>query len=229
MECEDVHTTCTNPKGNAAQLVSLARKLLDSLGKDYTTHRQHSSITVTTTTFVPLDTRTPLLKHLMHTGILKNSSQLTYLVLNVQPLHVRKVDEQNFTLRNNMLLAVIAIIIKNVCIVYLEYNCKYVTGHHIYCIFCSDISFGVRLLSESDHWFDCLKRMLAPGLPIPSREVLNVIIFLTFELLLSRTELYEDEVESWILIGDTSCQHPSIHCKRYDTFCFVFSSLPLSL
>jgi len=30
-----------------------------------------------------------------------------------------------------------------------------------------------------------------------------------------RSQLYEDEVETWILIGDTSCKHPSIHCKRW--------------
>ena len=30
-----------------------------------------------------------------------------------------------------------------------------------------------------------------------------------------RSQLYEDGVETWILIGDTSCKHPSIHCKRY--------------
>ncbi len=32
-----------------------------------------------------------------------------------------------------------------------------------------------------------------------------------------RVQLYEDEVETWILIGDPSCKHPSIHCKRYET------------
>lgn len=30
-----------------------------------------------------------------------------------------------------------------------------------------------------------------------------------------RAQLYEDEVETWILIGDPSCKHPSIHCKRW--------------
>lgn len=29
-----------------------------------------------------------------------------------------------------------------------------------------------------------------------------------------RSQLHEGEVETWILIGDTSCKHPSIHCKR---------------
>ncbi|KAL9965927.1 hypothetical protein ACROYT_G029794 [Oculina patagonica] len=30
-----------------------------------------------------------------------------------------------------------------------------------------------------------------------------------------RVQLYEDEVETWILIGDPSCKYPSIHCKRW--------------
>lgn len=30
-----------------------------------------------------------------------------------------------------------------------------------------------------------------------------------------RAQLYEDEVKTWILIGDPSCKHPSIHCKSW--------------
>lgn len=30
-----------------------------------------------------------------------------------------------------------------------------------------------------------------------------------------RSQVDKDEVETWILIGDTSCKHPSIHCKRW--------------
>ncbi|XP_068686825.1 uncharacterized protein [Montipora foliosa] len=31
-----------------------------------------------------------------------------------------------------------------------------------------------------------------------------------------RSHLHEEGVETWILIGDTSCKHPSIHCKRWE-------------
>ena len=37
-----------------------------------------------------------------------------------------------------------------------------------------------------------------------------------------RAQLYEDEVETWILIGDPSCKHPSIHCKRCKTIVRIY-------
>ena len=30
-----------------------------------------------------------------------------------------------------------------------------------------------------------------------------------------RTDLQQDQVDTWILIGDTSMKHPTIHSKRY--------------
>lgn len=45
-----------------------------------------------------------------------------------------------------------------------------------------------------------------------------------------RSQVDKDEVETWILIGDTSCKHPSIHCKRWsDIDTDLNNELPFSL
>lgn len=41
--------------------------------------------------------------------------------------------------------------------------------------------------------------------------------------LFSRGPLSSQEVEYWILIGESSRKHPAIHCKRYVLVAFMFS------